>query len=864
MMMNTMKTKHKTGGMLPWLSATAAWLAAPLAVLLAAGCSANEPEAGTEVAGIPVSVGVHVSATAGQTVVTRAAEGMNSPTTRATASVNSRTTRAGADVNSETTGLAAGDQFYALLTGTTVDATTFTTADGGAATPGVQPYLKQNAGSTGATITAYYPWRIGGTDGAPNASPSLATFTVSQDQSSDAGYRQSDLMYASTTAINTTTGQATLTFHHRMAKVVVAVDNRISATVTAVNLVQGYRTVNLKTPAELVPYAAGETGAALSDPMGQSEPLRVMAGGTSAAATVSAAALLPPQTIRKDRRFIEVQTDKGTAYFALTADQTLASNTQYTATCELNRATLGATTTVSGWTVGTMEDNDAVQGNMVFRVGTAVFQMNFVKGGTYTNKTGTNYVYSPGDMSDYYMGQTEVTQGLWKAVMGSLTTGSSYTSDADGATYGDNYPMVNTTYAQFQTFVARLNDATADQRPTGWSFAIPSADKWEYAAHEGTLQTTYDFSGSATATDVAWFNGEASNTNQAVGLKLPNALGLYDMSGNVWEFTTEKNSSGNYIPRGGSVYFASTHAEVPVSAKTHTCAATGVTTHQGLRLVLVQSRTTAMWSFDYTGSVQTLALTAGTYSLEAWGAQGGDSYGRNDVTSLGGKGGYARIQLLVPSSQTLYIYVGGKGPNGITTGATTPGPAGGWNGGGNGGIGKTNFEGGGAGGGATHIATSDIGPITTTHSIYNGGSGETGLLLVAGGAGGGSWKDNPSNGGDGGGTSCIRSVSTGAAVVYSNGNTDNNGTNSCGANGATDTQTGIGGSQVGAGGGGGGFLGGNTRTSIGANTNGSVGGAGGSSWGANGTVGGCTASDFHTESGLRIGAGRVVITRLDD
>ena len=127
------------------------------------------------------------------------------------------------------------------------------------------------------------------------------------------------------------------------------------------------------------------------------------------------------------------------------------------------------------------------------------------------------------------MGATEVTQALWYAVMGQKPTadGSAWSS-----TYGlgDNYSAYNISWNDCQEFISKLNQLT------GLTFRLPTEAEWEYAArggHKATLQTLY--SGSNTIDDVAWHTSNSSSSTHEVAGKAANVLGLYDMSGNLWE-----------------------------------------------------------------------------------------------------------------------------------------------------------------------------------------------------------------------------------------------------------------------------------------------------------------------------------------
>ncbi|MCF0212394.1 MAG: SUMF1/EgtB/PvdO family nonheme iron enzyme [Bacteroidales bacterium] len=123
-------------------------------------------------------------------------------------------------------------------------------------------------------------------------------------------------------------------------------------------------------------------------------------------------------------------------------------------------------------------------------------------------------------LSDFCIGETEVTQELWQAVMGSNPSRFS----------GSSLPVESVSWDDAQTFIAQLNALT------GQNFSLPTEAEWEYAARGGNQSQGYRYSGSNTIGNVAWFAGNSSSQTHAVKTKAPNELGLYDMSGNVWEW----------------------------------------------------------------------------------------------------------------------------------------------------------------------------------------------------------------------------------------------------------------------------------------------------------------------------------------
>ena len=157
---------------------------------------------------------------------------------------------------------------------------------------------------------------------------------------------------------------------------------------------------------------------------------------------------------------------------------------------------------------------------------TLSINMMCVEGGTFTMGDDNISNASPAHqvtLSDYYIGETEVTQALWKAVMGNIPTGNKNPS----------HPVGQVTYADCQDFITKLNNLT------GLYFQLPTEAEWEYAAMGGNKGHGYIYSGSNTIDDVAWYDQNSENTLHNVGAKQPNELGIYDMSGNAWEWCAD-------------------------------------------------------------------------------------------------------------------------------------------------------------------------------------------------------------------------------------------------------------------------------------------------------------------------------------
>jgi formylglycine-generating enzyme required for sulfatase activity len=206
--------------------------------------------------------------------------------------------------------------------------------------------------------------------------------------------------------------------------------------------------------------------------------------------------------------------------------------------------------------------------DQTFTVKGVSFTMKYVEGGTFDMG---NSAYEAEDdekpvhkvtVSTFYIGETEVTQELWQAVMGKNPS----------KVVGEAFPVINVSWNECQEFITKLNQLTNS------SFRMPTEAEWEYAARGGNKSDGYRYSGSNRIDDVAWYWQNSGDKYlglpegawegadfssygckiHPVGQMLPNELGLYDMSGNVWEWCQDWYDKDFYLispssnPQGAS------------------------------------------------------------------------------------------------------------------------------------------------------------------------------------------------------------------------------------------------------------------------------------------------------------------------
>ena len=202
------------------------------------------------------------------------------------------------------------------------------------------------------------------------------------------------------------------------------------------------------------------------------------------------------------------------------------------------------------------------EGPETFTVNGVSFTMIPVEGGTFTmGATAEQIDYYQDDelpthevsLSSFRIGKTEVTQALWLAVMGNNP--SYFTNETM------DLPVEQVSWDDCQEFICKLNQMT------GQTFRLPTEAEWEYAARGGKQSLGYKYSGSNNVDDVSWYLDNSDYATHSVATKTPNELGLYDMSGNVWEWcqdwfsnysdATQNNPTGpntgnTRVLRGGS------------------------------------------------------------------------------------------------------------------------------------------------------------------------------------------------------------------------------------------------------------------------------------------------------------------------
>ena len=265
--------------------------------------------------------------------------------------------------------------------------------------------------------------------------------------------------------------------------------------------------------------------------------------------------------------------------------------------------------------------------DLVFHVGNASFKMIRVEGGTFmmgsnSGKSNEKPVHEV-TLSPYYIGETEVTQALWKAA--GCFNRSHYK--------GSKLPINDAIFVECQDFVKRLNVLT------GYHFSLPTEAQWEFAARGGNESEGYQYAGSDDIGSVAWYKDNSNVGGTRVhepATKQPNELGIFDMSGNVEEMCQDKygaysgeaqvdpenpitqDGDNNCVIRGGSCYATDTDCRVTVRS----LYSNYDRTDNGLRLALRDSLPVALGVSEdnvemFEGHVATVSITNGKGSYHA-------------------------------------------------------------------------------------------------------------------------------------------------------------------------------------------------------------------------------------------------------
>jgi formylglycine-generating enzyme required for sulfatase activity len=173
---------------------------------------------------------------------------------------------------------------------------------------------------------------------------------------------------------------------------------------------------------------------------------------------------------------------------------------------------------------------DVVTGIELVRVPGGKFMM----GDTFGDGTENERPVREVELSPFYIARYPVTQAQWLRVM----------PDNPSAVKGDNHPVEQVSWLDVLNFLRQYADLSPDSAP----FRLPTEAEWEYAARSGGRKEK--FAGGDEADSLGWFGENSDGRTQPVGLKQPNGLGLYDMSGNVWEWCQDVFDDKAYTGRG--------------------------------------------------------------------------------------------------------------------------------------------------------------------------------------------------------------------------------------------------------------------------------------------------------------------------